>query len=267
MSEDPTHLPASTDELRVELDGHVLRLTATRPERLNALTGSMSRVLSESLEAAAALAQARCVVLRGEGGSLGAGADVGGEKAHERFDVRAMDATSRLVRAVTSLEKPVLAVVDGVAARVSCGLALACDLVVATERARFLLAFTRIGLMPDGGTTFTVAAAVGRAKAMRMALLAEALTGSEAHAAGLVSHLVEAADLEAALTTLEGRLVTGPPLAYAATKRAVNAATLTGLDAALDLERADQTRLMRTDDVAEGMRAFGEKRRAEFTGR
>ena len=124
-----------------------------------------------------------------------AGADIGGEEAHERFDVRALDRANRMVRAVVGLDKPVLAAVHGVAAGVGCSLALACDLVVAAERATFLLPFTGIGLMPDGGATATVAASIGRARAMRMALLAEPMSAADAYAAGLVSHLV--ADEEA----------------------------------------------------------------------
>jgi enoyl-CoA hydratase len=137
---------------------------------------------------------------------------------------------------------------------------------VAAESASFLLAFARIGLMPDGGATATVAASVGRARAMRLGLLGEALTGSEAYDAGLVSHLVADDDLEATVSGLVARLAAGPPLAYAATKQAVNAATLPHLEQALERERTGQTILLRTEDAAEGMRAFAEKRRPSFTG-
>jgi enoyl-CoA hydratase len=205
-------------------------------------------------------------VITGSGGSFSAGADVGGQDAHEHFDVRALDAANRLVRAITALDKPVIAAVNGIAAGVGCSAALACDLVVAAESAAFLLAFTRIGLMPDGGSSYTVAASVGRAKAMRMALLAEPLSGSEAYAAGLASHLVPDADLDELVGKLVRRFTQGPPLAFAATKKAVNAATLGGLHDALERERVSQTVLLRTADVAEGMRAFNEKRRPGFTG-
>src|SRR4029077_15110233 len=107
-----------------------------------------------------------------------------------RRDVRALDRANRIIRALTRLDKPVVAAVQGAAAGVGCSIALACDLCIAAESASFLLAFARIGLMPDGGATATVAASVGRSRAMRMALLAEPLTGREAYDAGLVSHLV-----------------------------------------------------------------------------
>jgi enoyl-CoA hydratase len=134
------------------------------------------------------------------------------------------------------------------------------------ESASFLLAFARIGLMPDGGSTASVAASIGRARAMRMALLAEPLTGREAHAAGLVSHLVEDDAFETVLTEVAARLAAGAPLAMAATKRAVNAVALGGLDDALERERTGQTMLLRTADAAEGMRAFAERRQPDFEG-
>ena len=138
---------------------------------------------------------------------------------------------------------------------------------VAAESASFLLAFARIGLMPDGGTSATVAAAIGRARAMRMALLAEPLSGREAYDAGLVSHLAPDAELLELVDTVVRRLCRGAPLAQAATKRAVNAATLDQLEPALERERTGQTVLLRTADAAEGMRAFGAGRRPEFRGR
>lgn len=255
-----------TNHLLVDLTDGVLRLTMNRPEALNAISPAMSVALAERLEAASADDGVRVVVLAGAGGAFSAGADISGADAHERFDVRAMDAANRKVRAIVACDKPVVAAVTGVAAGVGCSLALASDLVVAAESATFLLAFTRIGFMPDGGTSATVAAAVGRARAMRLALLAEPLSGREAHEAGLVSHLVADDEHEALVAKLARRLAGGPPLAYAATKRAVNAATLGHLDDALERERTGQTLLMRTADVAEGMRAFSEGRRPAFRG-
>jgi enoyl-CoA hydratase len=120
--------------------------------------------------------------------------------------------------------------------------------------------------MPDGGTTATVAAAVGRARAMRMALLGEALTAREAYDAGLVSHLSVDEEFPAVVEKLVHQLRQGAPLAQAATKKAVNAATLSQLEPALERERTGQTVLLRTDDAAEGMRAFSEQRRPHFRG-
>lgn len=256
-----------TDGLEIVYDDGVLRVTMNRPERLNALTAQMADRLAEELEGVAARDDVRVVLLRGAGGAFCSGADLSGADAHENFDVSSLDRANRIVRAIAALDRPAVAAVGGVAAGVGCSMALACDLVVAEEEATFLLAFTRIGLMPDGGATATVAAAVGRARAMRMALLGEPMTGRQAYDAGLISHVASAEELEPTAETLVRRLATGPPLAYAATKKAVNAATLGTLEDALARERTDQTVLLRTEDVAEGMRAFTGKRRPVFRGR
>jgi len=251
--------------LDIRTEAGVLRLTMNRPERLNALTAAMSDRVAAELEGAATRDDVRVVLVAGAGGAFCSGADLSGADAHQNFDVTSLDRANRIIRAVTGLDKPVVAAVDGVAAGVGCSTALACDLVVASPRASFLLAFARIGLMPDGGATATVAASVGRARAMRMALLGEALDAQEAYDAGLVSHLA-ADDFEGTVEGLVARLAAGPPLSYAATKKAVNAATLGHLHDALERERTGQSILLRTADVAEGMRAFGAKRKPVFRG-
>ena len=253
------------EHLRVEHADGVLRLTMDRPAAMNALTWPMMRTMIEAIERAGSDEETRVVVLAGSGGHFSAGADIGGEGVHERFDVRAMDVTNRLIRAITGCAKPVVASVHGVAAGVACGIALAADLQVVHTDASFLLAFARIGFMPDGGTSASVAASVGRARAMRMAMLAEPLGAPEAYERGLVSHLTTS-DHHEVLGKVVHRLRTGPPLAYTATKRAINDASVPTLDAALETERTGQTVLMRTADVAEGMAAFNEGRKPVFRG-
>jgi len=252
--------------LRVDRADGVLTLTLDRPDRLNALSDVLADALADALEQAASDDSVRVVVLRGAGRAFCAGADISAPDGPMQLDVRALDRANRIVRAVTRCDKPVVAVVQGAAAGVGCSIALAADLCVAGESASFLLAFARIGLMPDGGSTATVAASVGRARAMRMALLGEPLTGREAHRAGLVSHLVEDDALEREAADVVARLGAGAPLAQAATKRAVNAATFAGLDDALERERTGQTILLQTEDAAEGMAAFAERRRPTFEG-
>ena len=254
------------DHLQVAVGDGVLRLTLNRPAVLNALTAHMADRLATEVEDAAAREDVRVVLLSGAGGAFSSGADLGGPDAHENFDSSSLDRANRVIRAITSLRKPCVAAVDGVAAGVGCSIALACDLVVAADSARFVLAFSRIGLMPDGGATATLAASVGRARAMRLCLLGEPFTGQEAYDAGLVSHLAPSDEVDAVVEALVRQLVAGPPLAFAAIKRAVNQATLSQLEAALDNERTGQAVLLRTADVAEGMRAFTERRTPRFTG-
>jgi enoyl-CoA hydratase len=255
----------STD-LEVRVEHGALWLTMNRPEVLNAMSAEMSDAVAGETERAVARDDVRVVVLTGVGDAFSTGADISGSDAHERFDERALDMANRIIRAIVSLDKPVVAAVNGVAAGVGCSAALAADIIVAKESASFLLAFARIGLMPDGGTTATVAASIGRARAMRMGLLAEPLTAREAYAAGMVTHVAADDEYDDLVATIVRRLASGPPLAYAATKKAINAATLAHLDAALERERVGQTVLLRTVDVAEGMRAFSERRRPEFRG-
>jgi enoyl-CoA hydratase len=261
-----TRSPDSVPGLDVSLEQGVLRLTFNRPEVFNALSGEIALALADLLESVPSRDDVRVVVLTGVGAAFNAGADISGEDAHEKFDVRAMDVTNRIIRAIVACDRPVLAAVNGVAAGVGCGIALACDIVVAAESSSYLLAFTRIGFMPDGGTSATVAASIGRARAMRMALLAEPLSAQEAYAAGLVTHVASDEEFPTLVDTLVRRMASGPPLAFAATKKAVNAATLIPLEDALERERTGQVVLMRTADVAEGMRAFSERRRPVFRG-
>ncbi|MGN6576189.1 MAG: enoyl-CoA hydratase-related protein [Nocardioides sp.] len=255
-----------TEGLDIRTEDGVLRLTMDRPRQMNAMTAAMADRLAEELERATARDDVRVVLLTGAGNAFCAGADVSGTDAHENFDVTALDRANRIIRAIVGLDKPVVAGVNGSAAGVGCSMALACDLAIARWSAEFRLAFSRIGLMPDGGATATVAAAVGRPRAMRMALLGEGVQARAAFEAGLISHVVADDDYEVMLERLLGLVVAGPPLAHAATKKAINAATLPDLDGALERERTGQTILLRTEDVAEGMRAFGGKRRPHFRG-
>ncbi|WP_445258933.1 enoyl-CoA hydratase-related protein [Nocardioides aurantiacus] len=253
-------------DLLVRREGAALWLTLDRPDSFNALTGEMVAELAAALRGSTADADVRVVVLTGSGAAFCAGADLGGEDPAEKYDGGSVDGANALVRAVTDLAVPVVCGLNGVAAGVGMPLALACDLVVAKRSASLTLAFTRIGLMPDGGATALVAAAVGRARTMRMALLSERIDAEEAHAVGLVSHVVDDAEYDETLAAVVARVAAGPPLAYAATKKAVNATTLADLEGAFARERSGQSVLLRTSDAAEGMAAFAAKRRPTFRG-
>ncbi|HTY26575.1 MAG TPA: enoyl-CoA hydratase [Mycobacterium sp.] len=256
-------------DLTVSLDAGVLSVTLNRPDSLNSLTAAMLRTLADTLERAAADARVRVVRLSGAGRGFCSGAGISAEdQARRREDPTVDDVlaqANRAVHAITALPKPVVAVVQGPTAGVGVSLALSCDVVVASEKAFFLLAFTKIGLMPDGGASALVAAAIGRIRAMRMALLAERISATEAYDFGLVSAVHPAEELDAAVAKVIDTLASGPAVALRKTKQAINAATLTELDAAIGREVEGQSILTSSRDFREGTRAFQEHRKPTFT--
>ncbi|WP_307828105.1 enoyl-CoA hydratase-related protein [Nocardioides sp. SYSU D00038] len=255
-----------SEHVDVETRGPALWITLRRPEVLNALDERMVQAVAEALESARGDAEVRVVVLTGTGAAFSAGADLTTLRLAQQHPVETMDAANRVVRTVVGLDKPVLAAVNGVAAGVACSAALAADLVVAAESASFLLPFTRLGLMTDGGSSATVAAAIGRPRAMRLALLGEPLPAPEALAAGLITHVAPDPDLPALVDRLVTRLAAGPALAQSAIKKAINAATLPHLEDALAREHSGQRALFTTHDHTEGLDAFEAGRRPVFRG-
>ena len=265
------HTYTGIDDLTVALDGPVLSVTFNRPDSLNSLTTAMLTTLSDTLERAGEDPRVKVVRLGGAGRGFCAGAGI---SAEDQVVARAaldsdldplLAAANRAVRTIIDLPKPVVAVVHGPAAGVGVSLALACDVVLAAQNAFFLLAFTKIGLMPDGGATALVAASVGRARAMSMALLAERLPAAEAFSHGLISAVHPPGELESAVASVIDKLASGPAIALRKTKHAINAATLTELDDAIGRETTGQLKLLHTKDFAEGTRAFQERRSAVFT--
>lgn len=255
-------------ELTVSLDGGVLSVTLNRPDSLNSLNAIMLRTLADVLEHAADDAAVRVVRLGGAGRGFSSGAGISAEdQSNRRPDTpdEVLLEANRAVRAITNLPKPVVAVVQGPAAGVGVSLALASDIVLASEKAFFLLAFTKIGLMPDGGASALVAAAVGRIRAMRMALLAERISATEAFDFGLVSAVYPADELETGVAAVIEKLVSGPAVALRKTKQAINAATLTELEDAIGREEEGQRILLGSSDFREGTKAFQEHRSPVFT--
>ncbi|MDT5193015.1 MAG: enoyl-CoA hydratase [Mycobacterium sp.] len=257
------------DDLTLSLSDGVLAVTLNRPDSLNSLTAPMLETIAAALERAATDARVRVVRLGGAGRGFSSGAGI---SAADHANPNAsgvpddvLAAANRAVRAIVALPKPVVSVVQGPAAGVGVSLAISADVILASEKAYFLLAFTKIGLMPDGGASALVAAAIGRTRAMRMALLAERLPAAEALAAGLVSAVYPAEDLDAAVDEVIATLKSGPAVALRKTKQAINAATLTELEAAFERETEGQLALLVSDDFREGTKAFQQRRAATFT--
>ncbi|MFD5128895.1 enoyl-CoA hydratase [Streptomyces olindensis] len=253
-----------TPPILVEYDGPVLRITFDRPERLNALTTEMLTLAADAVETAGKGTGVRVVVLAGAGRAFSAGADLGGKTLP---GVDTIDAANRLTLALREIPQPVLAAVGGPAVGVGCSLALAADVTVARASTYFLLAFVQVGLMPDGGATALLPSAIGRARATRMAMLAERVPAPLAAEWGLITHSVPDDTFDDEVERLTRQLAGGPTAAFARTKHALNASSLPQLRSALAVEREGQADLFTTADFAEGVAAFREKRDPEFSGK
>lgn len=251
----------SVSTVLVETTGAIGRITLNAPERLNAVDPQMCAAVSDAVRAFDADPAVRVIALTGAGRGFCSGAPLSADGAN----MGVLDAGAELVRAVLGSRTPVVALVGGVAAGIGVPMALACDYVVASDAASFVLAFTRIGLMPDGGATALVAASIGRARALRLAMTGEKLPAATAAEWGLVAECVPAESFSARCDELLAAFSVGATTALAEVKLAVNAASV-DVEGALAREEVGQTALSHTADYREGVAAFLAKRPAEFTG-
>jgi enoyl-CoA hydratase len=268
MPESVLDTQTSTAGLAVTLSDGVLSVTIDRPDSLNSVNTPVLTGIADAMEGAATDPRVQVVRFGGAGRGFCSGAGISSDDlANGGPGAEIIAEANRAIRAIVALPRPVVAVIQGPVAGIGVSLALACDIVLASEEAFFMLAFTKIGLMPDGGASALIAAAIGRIGAMRMALLAERLPAAEALAAGLATAVYPAADFHAEVDKVIAKLVAGPAVAYAKTKDAINAATLTELDAALEREFHGQSTLLRSHDFVEGATAFQQRRTPNFTDR
>ena len=233
---------------------------------MNAVTTEVLDAIASAFEEHASDPAVRVAVLTGAGRAFCTGADLSGGDLERGSAGTTLVAANRTVAAIQAFPRPVVGAVNGPAAGVGVSLAIACDLTVATASSYFLLAFTRVGLMPDGGATALVAASIGRARALKLALLACPLSASEAVVAGLIADVYADGDFETSVDDLVQGLSVGPRTAYSHTKNAINAATLANLDEAFGREHDGQTALLLGPEFEEGAAAFLAKRPADFSG-
>jgi 2-(1,2-epoxy-1,2-dihydrophenyl)acetyl-CoA isomerase len=228
----------------------------------------LKEALIEAFGRAAGDRSVRVVVLTGEGRAFCAGQDLRErlEPGAAPLDVELRERYNPLILAMWRLDKPIIGAINGVAAGAGASLAFACDMRIASDRASFILAFGRVGLIPDSGATWFLPRLVGLARATELALTTDSLSATEAERIGLVSRVVPAEALAGEARALATRLAAAAPRALALTKQALRRSLETGLEPALEQEAELQGQAGATNDHAEGLRAFVDKRPPRFRG-
>ena len=253
----------STDTVLFDVAEGVATITLNRPDRLNAFTAEMHQGLRDAFGRATRDATVRAVILTGAGRAFSAGQDL----KERGFDASAdgsepnlgesfRDHYNPLIRTIRRLEIPVIAAVNGVAAGAGANVALACDIVIAGRGASFIQAFSRIGLIPDAAGTFYLPRLIGRARAMGLAMLGEAVGGEQAETWGLIWKCVDDDRLMDEATAMARALAAGPTKALGLIKEALNASETNSMGEQLELERLLQQAAGRTQDYLEGVAAF-----------
>lgn len=257
-----------SETIAVVQDEGVMTITLNRPDVLNAFNETMLRELQDALRQGARDAAVRCVVLTGAGRGFCSGQDLRNRAGTGTFSFgeSLRSGYNPVILQIRTMEKPVIAAVNGVAAGAGCSLALAADLRIASDRASFIEVFARVGLVPDSGSTYLLPRLVGLGKAFELAYTADPVEAPEALRLGLVNRVVPHDDLAPQAAALARRLAGGPTRGYGLTKRALNFGLHATLEQSLAYEAYLQEIAGRTADFREGVAAFLEKRQAHFTG-
>jgi 2-(1,2-epoxy-1,2-dihydrophenyl)acetyl-CoA isomerase len=258
------------ENIQFKIDADIARLTLNRPDKLNSFNTAMHAEVRDALSQVTQH-RARVLVITGAGRGFCAGQDLADRAVApggERVDLgESIERNYKpLIIGLRNLPLPVIAAVNGVAAGAGANIALACDLVIAAKSASFVQAFSKLGLVPDSGGTWSLPRLVGTARAMGLALLGEKLPAEQAAAWGLIWRCVEDSELGGAVDELASRLAKAPTLGLARTKHAIYSSWRHSLDEQLDLERDLQRELGRSADYAEGVAAFAAKREPKFVG-
>jgi len=260
---------ASMSLILSETAAGVCRITLNRPEKYNSVNAEMATALQSALDEAEKDEAVRCVVITGAGKGFCAGQDLGAAQDPAALDFAQIveEQYNATIRRMRKMEKPIVAAVNGVAAGAGANIALAADIVVATDSASFVQAFSKISLIPDSGGTFFLPRLVGMARAMALTMLAEKVSATEAAAMGMIWKAFPDADFGAEVDALATRLAAMPTRALGLTKRVLNESYAHTLEEQLALEKTTQIEAGKTQDFGEGVRAFLEKRAPVFSGR
>ena len=257
------------DTIKLAKDQGLATLTLNAPDKLNAVSRRMIAEIKQAWEEIGGDGGVRAVLLTGAGRGFCAGADLSDpDRKNDADSGSALDKFfNPVIRTMRTLPKPIVAAVNGVAAGVGMSFAMAADITIAAKSASFLQAFARIGLLPDGGSTWFLPRLVGEQRARALAMLAPQIPAEQAKQWGLIWDVVDDAELMPRATELARRLANGPTQSLARIKSAMNQASQNDLAQQLDLERDFQRELGRTEDFREGVAAFLAKRKAEFKGK
>ena len=256
-----------TDEILLDRADGVVTITLNRPERKNAITGEMWAALRGIFSEVAERPEDRVLVITGAGGAFCSGADLSAIGDISAGGLNRMRTVGAAAQALHDLPKPTIAKVSGVAAGAGANLALGCDLIVASDEARFSEIFSARGLSLDFGGSWLLPRLVGLHRAKELAFFADILSAKEAQDFGLVNRVVPSADLDGFVDEWARRLAAGPPIALSMTKRMLNNSFTSTLAESLEAEAVSQVVNFKTEDMGEAMRAFSEKRPPNFKGR
>lgn len=251
-----------------EVKDAIAYITLNRPDKFNSFNREMALQLQEKLDECKLLKNVNCVYITGAGRAFCAGQDIGELTGDAKLEIKQILAEhyNPIVQQIRSLPKPVLAAVNGVAAGAGANIALCCDIVVASATASFIQAFSKIGLIPDSGGTFTLPRLIGWQKASALMMTGDKVSAAEAEKMGMIYKVFEPENFEAECKKIAAQLSTLPAKALAYTKQALNESiTNTWLDQ-LQLEDQLQQQAAATLDYAEGINAFLEKRTPQFKG-
>lgn len=260
------------DFLLVETVNNICTITLNRPDNLNSFNDEMSFELQKALKDAEKDAEIRCIVLTGAGRAFSAGQDLKARSIQVAEDglPHLGDSIKKryapIISKIRSMEKPVIAKINGVAAGAGASIAFACDLKISVDNAKFIQAFVKVGLIPDSGACWMLPRLVGLSKAMELAMTGDTIEACDALSYGLINRMVPADELDSTVDKWAQQLAKSPTKAIGLMKRAFNKAMTTSLDEYLEYEAEVQEIAGRTHDYQEGVAAFTEKREPTFTG-
>ncbi len=259
--------------LLTEKKGNVGIITLNRPDKLNAFSDELTFRLQDALKEMEKDKDVRAIVITGAGRGFCSGQDLQSRSISQEVGERPSlgDSIRRrynpIVSKIRRMEKPIIAAVNGVAAGAGASLAFACDYRIASENSSFIQSFTKVGLVPDSGSTFMLPRLIGATKAFELMLSAEKLPAAEALKLNLINKVVAESDVMQEALALAEKLASGPTKAFGLTKRAVNRALFHDLEDLLEYEANLQEIAGRSDDFQEGVKAFVEKRTPAYTGK